>query len=219
VLRHRKSPRKRPLATLEIHAQAKKNPAGNKEWKRRAEIRNTERQMSCSGALGHACRGSLAHPAFGRKESSKAQGRRASQKTSNHKKLRFASGENKVQVGNGGRQRQDTGVETERCGLRPTKNTAQLRALLQKQQERMNTNFGAGPNTDSRTQTGEQKSQNETTVQIQMQHQKKSEEHKRDAEKIDFFIETQQKSIHSWMSLPSLPHLICRKKNELLAHV
>jgi hypothetical protein len=192
-----KEPEKKTPSDTGDPCPGKKKPAGNKEWKRRAEIRNTERQMSCSGALGHACRGSLAHPAFGRKESSKAQGRSASQKTSNHKKLRFASGENKVQVGNGGRQRQDTGVETERCGLRPTKNTAQLRAPLQKQQERMNRNFGAGPNTDSRTQTGEQKSQTETTVQIQMQHQKKSEEHKRDAEKIDFFIETQQKFIHS----------------------
>jgi hypothetical protein len=80
--------------------------------------------MSCSGAVGHECRESLAHPAFGRKESSKAQGRSASRKTSNHEKLRFAAAENKVQVGNGGRQRPDTGTETERCGLRPTKNTA-----------------------------------------------------------------------------------------------
>jgi hypothetical protein len=103
VLRHRKSSRNRPLATLEIHAQGKKMPAGNKDWKHRAKIRNTERQMSCSDALGHTCRESLAHPAFGRKESSKARGRSASRRTSNHEKLRFAAGENKIQVGNGGR--------------------------------------------------------------------------------------------------------------------
>jgi hypothetical protein len=50
--------------------------------------------------------------------------------------------------------------------------------------------------------------QNETNVQIQMRHKKKNEEHKRGAEKTNFFIEIQQKFIHLRRSPPSLPHLI-----------